>query len=468
MNLPQVAIVGRANVGKSTLFNKLTDHNKALVSPVAGTTRDRLTGECQWRDRTFTVIDTGGFDVNKTDVIEAAIWEQTDKAIRSADLILFMVNINEGLMPADIEFTHYLKKINKPVLLIANQADNLKKRQLIAEFYKLGFGDPLPISAINSSGTGDMLDELIKQLPTPKKKTKPTIIEQDAPRPIKLIFIGQPNVGKSSLINAILDEDRVIATPIAHTTRGVQTIDFTYQGTPFQLLDTAGLRRNKSRTNIVEKFSLEQIDKVLPSADVALLVTDVSQRLTVQDKKITDLIDKSGVNLVLVANKWDLIPDKDEKTINKYVDYYNSFMPSVRYAPIIFTSATERQRVHKLLELAQQTYQERFKSITDNACQKFLKKAIKKNLPQRGKGTRHPYILDLRQKAVNPPYFELRLDGKSELAGAYVKYLSKELRAKFGFSGTPIRIKIIKVDLSHKDKKIYQKALLENINKEAE
>ncbi|OIO46043.1 MAG: ribosome biogenesis GTPase Der [Parcubacteria group bacterium CG1_02_37_51] len=447
-----VAIVGRANVGKSTLFNKLINQQHALVSPIAGTTRDRLEATCSWQGLDFTLIDTGGFDIIKSDPIEEQILVQTTKAIKEADLVIFLVDTNSGLMPLDKDFAIFLKKHNKNILLVANKADTLRKRDLIANFYQLGCGEPIPISAASGSGSGDLLDLITANLKKIKIKKK-IVPEAIVSKPIKIIFLGQPNVGKSSLINAILNEERVIATPIPHTTRGVQTIDFKYKGKNFQLLDSAGLRRRHKKSELIEKFSIEQIKTLLPQTDIALLIIDVNQNISVQDKKISKLISDHNVNVIIVANKWDLVPDKDENTINKYVDYFSDNLAATKYAPIIFTSALEKQRVRKILDIALTTYQERFRRIDDNAADKFLKWCIKKSFPKKSKGVKQPYLIDFKQVATDPPRFKLRKDAKSVLAPAYIKFLIKMLREKFGFLGTPVKIEIEGVDLSHKHKK---------------
>ncbi|MCR4280299.1 MAG: ribosome biogenesis GTPase Der [Candidatus Komeilibacteria bacterium] len=451
MNNHRIAIVGRANVGKSTLFNKLTETSQALVSSVPGTTRDRLTGICLWRGEELNVVDTGGMDINPNDPIEKQIAFQAEKAIKEADLILLVVNIRDGLMPADRQLANLLKKGSTPIILVTNKADSAKHRTLATEFYRLGVGEPQPVSASNGSGIGDLLDIIVEHLTSiSPRSTRKKSDNLATTRPLRMMFLGQPNAGKSSLVNAILREERVIVSDQPHTTRGVQIIDFNFHDKNYEILDTAGLRRKRRNSGIVEKFSIEQIKDIIHSVDLAILVLDISRRITVQDKKIASLIKEKGRSCIIVANKWDLVEDKETNTINDYTaDIYDS-LPLISYAPIIFTSAVNEQRVHKLLELAQTVYSERWREIMDNAADKFLKSAIKKNLPKKAKGTRHPYIIGFKQVDVNPPRFVLRLDARAPLHQAYFKYLEKQLRLKFGYLGTPIFIEEDQVDLKHK------------------
>ena len=446
-----VTLVGRANVGKSTLFNKITGKKTALVSPLPGTTRDRLEFDCQWGDITFSLVDTGGFDIDKKNQIEQQIWQQTELALQKSALIIFLVDAKAGVLPGDLEFAKYLRAIKKPILVAMNKADRLEHRAQTVEFYRLGFGEPLPISASNGSGVGDLLDEIVAKLKKVKSKNKnPKIIP--ARDQIKIAFLGQPNVGKSSLINALLNEQRVIVSPEPHTTRGVQSIPFSYQNNHWLLMDTAGLRRRNQKTELIEKFSVEQLKDILKEINLALLIVDVKKGLTVQDKKIADLIAEHQLSCVIVANKWDLITDKDEKTINKYKAALYRHLPLLSYAPIIFVSALEKQRVHKILDLTHSVYQERFRQITDNATDKFLKWAIKKNLPAKAKGTRPPRLLSLNQVGTNPPTFILKLDSRTSVANSYIRFLIKKLHEKFGFEGTPLNIRLQAIDTKHSSK----------------
>ncbi|PIZ98469.1 MAG: ribosome biogenesis GTPase Der [Candidatus Komeilibacteria bacterium CG_4_10_14_0_2_um_filter_37_10] len=448
----QIALVGRANVGKSTLFNKVAGAKTALVSSLPGTTRDRLEVQCQWQDTNFSLVDTGGFDVDKNNFIDQQILLQTKMALEKSSLILFLVDARAGILPGDIEFAKYLRTLRQPIMVVMNKADRLEQRAQIVEFYRLGFGTPIPVSATNGSGVGDLLDEIVNNLKKLKSKNKTTKVISPHEQ-IKIAFLGQPNVGKSSLINSLLNEQRVIVSPEPHTTRGVQVIPFSYEKIHWLLLDTAGLRRRNQKKELIEKFSVDQLKGVLKEINLALLIIDIKKELTVQDKKIADLIAEHKLSCVIVANKWDLVPNKDDKTINKYRTYVYRNLPLLSYAPIIFVSALEKQRVHKILDLAGTVYQERFRQITDNAMDKFLKWAIKKNLPPKAKGTRPPRLLSFSQVRTNPPTFILKIDSLTSLANSYLRFLVKTLHQKFGFQGTPINIRLEAIDTKHSSKK---------------
>jgi GTPase len=439
--LPKIALVGRANVGKSTLFNRLAEHKKAIISQVAGTTRDRHFADVSWRGVTAQLIDTGGLDIMHPKDIEKEIIKQTSLAIKEADLVMFLVDVKDGLMPQDKEVAKVLRQSKKPVILVINKADNPYLRNQSLEFFKLGFRDLIIVSAANGTGTGDLLDKAIEKLS--RKKYKKDLTEQKPS--IKIAFIGKPNVGKSSLINAIMGSDRVITSSEPYTTRDAQDIAMEYQSQPYTLIDTAGVRKRAKIKNILEKISVGQSIASLHRADIAFLVTDASLPLGQQDKTLSSEILDSKTSIIIVANKWDLIPDKDEKTIHKFIEYYQSFFPYLSFAPIIFTSATEKQRVNKILEVAKEAYQERFRWIEPNALDKFLKKIIERHPPARGKGTKKPRLYGLKQLKVDPPEFELLKDYLSDLHESYFKFIERQLRQKFGFLGTPINIKIRKL-----------------------
>jgi GTP-binding protein len=442
--LYKVAIVGRTNVGKSTLFNKLIAEYKALVSPRAGTTRDRNYALCAWRDLDFYLIDTGGLleadaEINKK--IEA----QALRARAEADLILFLVDTKVGLLPTDKQLAKQLKKEGQPLILVANKTDNNKLRANAAEFYKLNLGEPWSVSATNGMGTGDLLDEIVIKLKSlPKKEVKKN---KSTARAIRVAIIGQPNVGKSSLLNALVDEERVITHHLPHTTRDAQEVEFTFNKQKIIFIDTAGMRRRSQHSrDSLEKQSIDQGLDSLKNSDVAILVTDVTKRLNWQDKHLIEEVRKTGNGLIILANKWDLVPDKNVETIKDYEKYYHGWLPFVDWAPLLFTSATEKTRIVKLFEVILAVYQEKNKIITENALSKLLKQIVKRHKPSRGKGIKHPYIYSLKQIRSNPPVFAIKIKYKSDLHDSYLRFMEKNLRYKFGFEGVPLSIKVLKTE----------------------
>ena len=442
-SLYKVAIVGRVNVGKSTLFNRLISDPKAITSHVAGTTRDRNYATCSWKDMDFSLIDTGGLERQSADEIDRQIIEQAQTAITEADLLLFVVDVRTGIMPTDMELAKNFKKNKKPTLLVINKTDNNKTRQYLAEFYKLNLGHPWPVSAINGVGTGDLLDEVVTQLK--KIKNKKRLKETTAEKGIRVAVVGKPNVGKSSIINAILGEQRVIVSSIAHTTRDSQDIEFMFEGQKIIFVDTAGMRRQSKKTaDPFEKQSVEQSIQSIKKADIALLVTDVFSKLTWQDKHLIEQAQHAGVGLIILANKWDLIPDKTTDTVKEFENYYKGFFPFLRWAPIIFSSATRKMRIKKILDTVLLIYQEKNKTISENALDKLLKNIVKRHKPSRGKGTKYPYIYHLKQLHSNPPTFTIKIDFKADLHDSYLRFIENNLRYKFGFEGTPIHIRVIK------------------------
>ncbi|OGY94140.1 MAG: ribosome biogenesis GTPase Der [Candidatus Komeilibacteria bacterium RIFOXYC1_FULL_37_11] len=443
-SLYKVAIVGRVNVGKSTLFNRLISDPKAITSHVAGTTRDRNYATCSWKDMDFSLIDTGGLERQSDDEIDRQIIEQAQTAISEADLLLFVVDVRNGIMATDMELAKNFKRNKQPVLLVVNKTDNNKTRQYLAEFYKLNLGHPWPVSAINGVGTGDLLDEVVVQLKKikNKKRLKETTTNEKA---IRVAVVGKPNVGKSSIINAILGEQRVIVSSIAHTTRDAQDIEFMFEGQKIIFVDTAGIRRQSKKTaDPFEKQSIDQSIDTIKKADIAILVTDVFSKLTWQDKHLIEHAENAGVGLIILANKWDLIPDKTTDTVKEFENYYKSFFPFLRWAPIIFSSATRKMRIKKILDSVLSIYQEKNKTITENALDKLLKNLVKRHKPSRGKGTKYPYIYSLKQLHTNPPVFAIKIDFKADLHDSYLRFIENNLRYKFGFEGTPIHIRVIK------------------------
>lgn len=440
-HLPKVAIVGRVNVGKSTLFNRLIEKPKAITSQIAGTTRDRNYDIASWQGLDFYLIDTGGLEVSPQSSINKQINAQIQLAMDEADLIILVVDAKSGIMPDDKNFAQLLKNLGKPVVLAVNKSDNLRLRQNLSEFYKLNLGKPQPVSATNGSGTGDLLDEVVDNLKNIKiKKAKP-----EKTKAIKVAIVGKPNVGKSSLINALLGQNRLITDAEPHTTRDAQDIEIIFNKQPIIFVDTAGWRRSlhKKPMNAFELLSVKQSVNAIRKADITILVTDASQKLSWQDKHLASEALESRSGLIILANKWDLIKNKTDKTAQEFTYYYQKFFPFLSWAPLLFTSSITKARLQTLLETAVLVYNEKNKTITDNALDKFLKKIIKRNKP-------NSFIHSLKQVKTNPPHFIVTLGIKAYLPDAYLRFIENNLRYKFSFLGTPLKIEIKKNALNHR------------------
>lgn len=443
--LPKVAIVGRANVGKSHLFNRLVEKHKALVSPIAGTTRDRNIDLITWGDAYFELTDTGGIDIDPREAteIDEGIIRQAQGAITEADLILFVIDVKDGLMPGDREIARQLLRggHKAKTLLVGNKADSIKLRQGGDALLRLGLGEPQFVSAANGSGTGDLLDLMAERLPR-SRRAQP---EPSSTEPIKIAIVGKPNVGKSSLLNAVLGEERVIVSDIAHTTREAHDTTFTYKGRDFILIDTAGIRKQaKIGSRGLERQSVDKSLAAIAEADVVLLVTDASRKLDTQDKKISQYILEQSKSVIIIANKWDLIPDKETNTVNEYQKYYYQHFDYLWWAPLIFISAYERQRTHKTLDLVMTIWEARHKHVTDSQLDRLLERTIKQHRPSRGKGLRNPFIYTIRQTATNPPRFEIAVNDPEILHFSYIRFLQNSLREEFSIVGTPIQIEAVK------------------------
>jgi len=455
--LPKVIIFGRANVGKSTLFNRLLEKPKALTSTIAGTTRDFLLGQVYWQGVNFELIDTGGIEtiIPKKKLKKLSpqfniaysldIIKKTQAALKQADLILFLVDSQAGLLPQDKELAKAVKKFNKKIILVANKTDSLKLRDQGAEFFKLGLGEPTYVSALSGSNTGDLLDVVVNNLKKIKKVRKAQKFEFK--KAIKISILGKPNVGKSSLLNAILGEERVIVSPIPFTTREAIDTFLQYQDQNIILIDTAGIRKQAKVGPGLEKISVGKSLSSARQSDLCFLVLDLSQPITVQDNKLSRILLEAKVSIIIIANKWDLVPDKDTKSADKFKKYIYRNFPYLTWAPIIFVSALTHQNVHKILDLALQVYQARQTKISDSALSKFLKQAIRKQKPSQAKGNLHPYLSNLKQVKINPPSFILQIRRRDTLSQAYLKYLENALREKFNLIGTPLNISLKKGEL---------------------
>ena len=432
MSKPTVAIVGRPNVGKSTFFNYIIGQRLSIVEDKPGVTRDRVYAETSWRGREFTVIDTGGIEVGSEDFITAEIANQANIAIHLADVILFLTDIKQGVTQVDNEIAMMLKKANKPVILVCNKADNYgKTSDDIYEFYNLGLGDPYPLSATNAIGIGDILDAIYENFPKEESNAE----EEET---IKVAIIGKPNVGKSSLVNKILGEERVIVSNIAGTTRDAIDSSFENEFGKYVFIDTAGIRRKSKVEEAIEKFSVMRTLLAIERSDVCLMMIDSTEGVTDQDAKIAGEAHEAGKGIILVINKWDAV-EKDTYTIEQFKkDVYNK-LSYLTYAPILFISAKTGQRVNKLYETINQVASQNALRVTTGMLNQVLNEAIAIVQPPTDKGKRLK-IYYMTQATTKPPTFVVFVNNKELFHFSYERYLINQLRKEFGLIGTPIRM----------------------------
>jgi len=430
MSLPVAAIVGRPNVGKSTLFNRLVGERKAITEAISGVTRDRHYAKAEWSGREYSLIDTGGIVADSNDVFERAIKTQAELAIDEADVILFLIDITAGVHPLDQEVAVMLRRSGKPVLLLANKTDNTDREQMeLGQFYELGLGEPIPVSAINGRGVGDFLDILLSKFP-------PEVEKPETEQPMKLAIVGKPNVGKSSYLNALLGYDRAIVTPIAGTTRDALHTDYTYYGKTITLIDTAGLRRKKYIKDALELFSTIRTAKAIDECDVALVLVDATQGVENQDARILNQVVDARKGVILVVNKWDTI-EKDTMTAVNFEKNIRETFRTLDYVPIVFISALTHQRHTKPLELALKVYEDRKRRIGTGELNDELLKEIEKRPPPavQGRDLRINYITQVN---IEPPVFAFFSNHPDLIPDAYRRFLERTLREKYGFEGVPI------------------------------
>ncbi len=432
MAKPLVAIIGKPNVGKSTFFNYIIGNRISIVEDTPGVTRDRVYADASWRGRDFTLIDTGGIEPETEDVILSQMRKQADIAIELADVILFLTDIKQGVTAADKDIALMLKKSNKPVVLVCNKADNFgKTSDDIYEFYNLGLGDPYPVSAANALGIGDVLDAIYEFFPKEKDDGEDSEI-------IKVAVIGKPNVGKSSLINKILGEERVIVSNIAGTTRDAIDSYFENEFGKYVFIDTAGLRRKSKIKENIEKYSIMRTMLAIDRADVCLMMIDATEGVTDQDAKIAGEAHEAGKGIILVINKWDEI-EKENNTFEKFKkDVYNK-LAYLTYAPILFISAKTGQRVNKLYELINQVANQNAMRVSTSVLNQVLNEAIAIVQPPTDKGKRLK-IYYMTQATTKPPTFIIFVNNKQLFHFSYERYLVNQIRKEFGMQGTPIRI----------------------------
>ena len=428
-----VAIVGRPNVGKSTLFNRLTRTRQAIVNEMSGTTRDRQYGKVEWGGQEFSIIDTGGWVVNSEDIFEEEINKQVAIAIEEADVILFVVDVRNGITDLDEHVASILRKNKKPVVLIANKVDSNDLQYYAAEFYKFGLGEPFCISAVNGSGTGDLLDEVIRSF---SKKVEEEVIEE-IPR---IAVVGRPNAGKSSIVNAFIGEDRHIVTDIAGTTRDSIYTRYDKFGFDFYLVDTAGIRKKGKVTEDLEYYSVIRSIRAIENSDVCILMIDATRGIEGQDLNIFSLIQKNKKGLVVCVNKWDLVEDKSTKAIKVFEEAIRErFAPFVDF-PIIFASALTKQRIFKVLETAAQVYKNRWNHVPTSKLNEVMLAAIESYPPpaHKGKYVKIKYVTMLKGAYV--PTFIFFCNLPQWVKEPYKRYLENKIRSNWNFSGTPVNI----------------------------
>ncbi len=427
--LPVVSIVGRPNVGKSTIFNRLIGARKAIVHDQYGVTRDRHYGESNWNGMDFTVIDTGGYLPDDTDVMVVGIREQVHLAIEESDVILFVVDVETGVIDLDRSVANILRQQDKPVLIVANKADNEERRLNATEFYELGFEELFPISGISGTGTGELLDKVVEFLPEVEEEE-----ESDIPR---LAFIGRPNVGKSSLVNALLDDERCIVTDIAGTTRDSIDTHLNYGGKEYILVDTAGLRRRTKVKENIEFYSTIRTERAIRECDVAVLILDATRGFEDQDKRVLREAEKFNKALIIVLNKWDLIQDKDTNTLKEYTTEILESIPLMNYIPVLSISAVNKKRIHKVIELADEVIEERKKVISTSELNDFLDMTLRERaLPmKRGRQLRIQYVTQVKS---NPPVFKFFMNSPHDLPVNYRRFIENRVRKHFSFKGVPI------------------------------
>lgn len=428
-----VAIVGRPNVGKSTLFNRLTQTRTAIVDDTSGTTRDRQYGKVDWCGQEFSIVDTGGWVVNSEDIFEGEINKQVSIAIEEADVILFVVDVRNGVTDLDDMVAQILRRSKKPVILMANKADTNEWQYQAAEFYSLGLGDPLCVSASTGSGTGDLLDEIVRRFPTKEEET----VEENIPR---FAIVGRPNAGKSSIINAFIGEERNIVTNIAGTTRDSIYTRYDKFGFDFYLVDTAGIRKKNKVNEDIEYYSVIRSIRAIENSDVCILMIDATRGIEGQDANIFSLIHKNNKGLVVCVNKWDLVEDKSTNAIKHFENAIrNKFAPFTDF-PIIFTSAITKQRIYKVIDTAVEVYKNRKRVIPTSQLNNYMQEVIGAYPPpaNKGKYIKIKYVTMLKEARI--PSFVFFCNLPQWVKEPYRRYLENKIREKWNFSGTPINL----------------------------
>ena len=430
MSKPIVAIVGRPNVGKSTLFNQIGKQRVSIVDDMPGVTRARIYLDAEWLGHAFTMIDTGGIELDESDHILKSMRQQAQIAMEEADVILFVVDGRAGLTTADEEVGHLLRSTKKPVVLAVNKVDSPEREMDMYEFYSLGLGDPIGISASNARNLGDLLDAVVAAFPEETGDDK-------EPDEISIAVIGRPNVGKSSIVNAILGEQRVIVSDVPGTTRDAIDTHFIEDGTKFMLIDTAGMRRRGKIDEPVERYSVMRSLRAIDRADVVLMMINAAEGITEQDKKIAGYAHESGRGVVIVVNKWDIFPEKDDKSTLRFTDELRDKLGFLQYAPVLYTSALTGQRVHRVTELVKYVAEQQSMRIKTSVLNELIRDAVSVNPPPMHRG-RQLKILFMTQADVKPPRFILFVNDPELMHFSYLRFIENRLREQFGFEGTPL------------------------------
>jgi len=426
---PIVAIVGRQNVGKSTLLNRVAGKPIAIVEDLPGTTRDRIVANVSWQEVEFTLVDTGGLELKPQSTVAQGVKEQVELAINEADVIIFLVDVRDGVVPSDREIADMLRRTSKPIVLVANKVDNAKLEAEVIEFYELGLGEPLAISAYHGRGTAELLDRIIALLPVPS-------VAEAEPEVMKVAIVGRPNVGKSMLLNALLNEERTIVDDTPGTTRDAIDTPLDFDGQSVLLIDTAGIRRRGRLGRGVERYSVIRALRAIDRANVVLLVLDATEPATAQDMHVAGYIQQAVKGIVVVVNKWDLVADKGITEYNRHIRRQLKFMP---YAPVLYISAKYGQEVDKIMPQVCQVYQERLKRVPTAEINSVVQQAIAShNLPRIG--SKQLKIFYATQTEVNPPTFVFFVNDAKLIHFSYQRYLENKLRQSFGFIGNPFRL----------------------------
>ena len=431
MSKPVVAIVGRPNVGKSTLFNVLAGEAISIVKDTPGVTRDRIYADCSWLNLNFTLIDTGGIEPESSDVILTQMREQAQIAIDTADAIVCIVDVRQGLVDADSKVADMLRKARKPVVLAVNKVDSFEKfGNDVYEFYNLGIGDPVPVSAASRLGLGDLLDQIVKHFDAEQ------IEEEEDERP-RIALVGKPNVGKSSIINKLLGENRVIVSDVAGTTRDAVDTEIIHNGQPYVFIDTAGLRRKNKIKEDLERYSIIRTVSAVERADIVVVVIDAAEGITEQDAKIAGIAHERGKGVIVAVNKWDAVV-KNDKTIYEYTNKLKEVLSFMPYAEYLFISALTGQRMGKLFDLIDVVRQNQNLRVSTGVLNEILAEAVAMKQPPSDKGKRLK-IYYMTQVAVKPPTFVAFVNDKELMHFSYTRYLENQIRSAFGFKGTPLK-----------------------------